>query len=313
MLKVVFFGTPQIAVPSLEHLTNQPDIKVVKVVTQPDKPSGRGQKLVSSPIKQLAEQKKINVLQPTRIRLDNAVLDKLRELKPDIFITFAFGQILSQEVLDIPRLGTVNLHASLLPKYRGANPIQWPIINGDKYSGVTTMLTDIGVDTGDILLTEKIEITENMTSLQLMERIAEISPEILHKTIIGLNDGTLKRIPQNEAEATHARKVVKEDGIIDWNKDAVAIHNLIRGVQPWPMATTKFNDINLKIIEASVENSEEVYEETGKVLNLTKNGIIISASKGSIVLKQIQPEGKKVLDAYSYSNGARMKIGDKLN
>ena len=313
MLKVVFFGTPQIAVPSLEHLTNQPDIKVVKVVTQPDKPSGRGQKLVSSPIKQLAEQKKINVLQPTRIRLDNAVLDKLRELKPDIFITFAFGQILSQEVLDIPRLGTVNLHASLLPKYRGANPIQWPIINGDKYSGVTTMLTDIGVDTGDILLTEKIEITENMTSLQLMERISEISPEILYKTIIGLNEGTLERIPQDEAEATHARKVVKEDGIIDWNKDAVAIHNLIRGVQPWPMATTKFNDINLKVIEATVENTDEVYEETGKVLNITKNGIIISASKGSILLKQIQPEGKKVLDAYSYSNGARMKIGDKLN
>lgn len=312
-MKLVFLGTPDIAVPSLRYLIEKEDIDVVAVITQPDKPAGRGQKLTPSPVKKLALENNIELYQPKSIRKDSELIEIIKKLKPDMFITVAFGQILSQEVLDIPRIGTVNLHASLLPKYRGANPIQWPIINGDKVTGITTMLTDIGVDTGDILLKEEIQITDEMTSYDLYNKIAEIGPELLYKTIIGLNEGRIKPIKQNHDEATHAPKLKKEDGKINWHNSAREIHNKVRGMQPWPSAYCEFKNSNIKII------STEIYEENiknssvGEIKDIIDNGIVVTTGDGAILIKQLQPEGKKAMDSNSWVNGARINKGDKFN
>ncbi|MEI7474188.1 MAG: methionyl-tRNA formyltransferase [bacterium] len=312
-MKLVFFGTPEIAVPSLKCLIEKEDIDVVAVITQPDKPSGRGQKLTKSPVKIVAEENCITVYQPKLIRKDSDLLDILRELKPDIFITVAFGQILSQEVLDIPRLGTINLHASLLPKYRGANPIQWPIINGDKITGVTTMLTDIGVDTGDILLKEDIIITDEMTSEELYYKIAELGPDLLYKTVTGLNKGEITPIKQNNDESTHAPKLKKEDGKIDWAMSVRAIHNKIRGMQPWPSTYCEYKENIIKIIKSEIYEENINNSEVGLIKAIINNGVVVSALEGDILIQQLQPQGKKAMDASSWANGARLQVGDKFN
>ncbi len=310
-MRLVFMGTPQIAVPSLEYLLNKEDINVIAVLTQPDKPAGRGKKLTASPIKLLAQEYNIPVFQPKSIRKDLDLQGQLINLRPDIFITVAFGQILSQEVLDIPRIGTINLHASLLPKYRGANPIQAAIVNGEKVTGVTTMLTDIGIDTGDMLLKEEIEITEDMNSAQLAEKISQIGPELLYKSIIGLNDKTLNPTPQNHDESTHAPKFKKEDGLINWNLPAQKIHNQIRGMYPWPSAYTNIGQNNLKIISSGLIKSAPS-ASPGEIISIKKEGVVVAAKDQCILLKTLQPAGKKAMDAQSWCNGARIKTGDIL-
>lgn len=307
-MKVVFLGTPQIAVPSLNHLLQKKDIDIVAVVTQPDRPAGRGKQLQKSPIKLIAEENNINIYQPKSIKKDEDLIEILKELKPDFFITFAFGQILSQEVLDIPKFGTVNLHASLLPEYRGANPIQRVIVEGKELTGVTTMLTDIGVDTGDILLKEDIEITPDMNSLELAEIISKISPEILYKTIKGYADGSIKRIEQEHDLATHAAKFQKEDGVIDWNDTALNIHNKVRGMYPWPSAYTNINGMPIKIIQTSVCELKS-NKKPGEIAEVNKKGIIVSTFDGDILIKKLQPQGKKEMDAYAWANGARIVPG----
>ena len=211
MINIVFFGTPDIGLPSLEHFYNSDKFNVQAVVTQPDKPSGRGYKLTPSPIKKFALEHDIKVFQPKSIRKEPEIIEALKELKPDFFVTFAFGQILSQEVLDIPKYETINLHVSLLPKYRGANPIQRAIINGDKETGICTMVTELGLDCGDICMKYPIEITKNMNCVELFELCASNSPELLEKTLIGIKDGTLKPTPQCKDGVCFADKLKKED------------------------------------------------------------------------------------------------------
>ena len=224
-MKIVYFATPSIALSTLEFLHNQEDVEFCAVVTQPDRPSGRGHKIIFSPIKEFALKNNIEVLQPEKIRDDKECIERLKQIAPDFFVTFAFGQILSQEVLDIPKNSTINLHGSILPKYRGANPIFRAILDGETKTGATTMKTDIGLDSGDICIIEEIEITPDMNAIELVEEFEKISPALMYKTLKGLLDNTITPIPQDHTKATIAKKFKKEDGIIDWNNTAQEIHN----------------------------------------------------------------------------------------
>ena len=234
MIKIVFFGTPKSALKSLEYLYNSNKTEVLAVVTQPDKPAGRGHKISMSPVKEFALEHNLPVFQPKSIRKEPEIIEQLKKLEPDFFVTFAFGQILSQEVLDIPKFETINLHASLLPKYRGANPIQRAIINGDKETGICTMITELGLDCGDVCLREVIKIPDDMNCMDLFEKISDMSPELLEKTIVDLYNGNLTPSPQCEQGVCMANKLTKEETCIDWSKSASEINNLIRGIYKCP-------------------------------------------------------------------------------
>ena len=311
MINVIFMGTPEIAVNSLQTLIDNEQINVLAVVTPPDKPQGRKMIITPPPVKIAAEKNNIPVYQTKSIRKDNALIEKLKELSPDFFVTFAYGQILSQEVLDIPIIGTVNVHASLLPKYRGANPIQHAIVNGDKNTGITTMLTSIGMDEGDICLKKEIEITENMTDIELREIISEISPELLIKTLNGLYEKELVPVIQDDSLATYAGKFSKEDGKIDFNDTAINIHNKVRGMLSWPGCYFEFNGKKVKVIKTQVINRDKIYE-TGCAEEITKAGITIATKDGCILIKEVQPESKNKMPAYAWNNSVHLKIGDKI-
>ena len=308
-MKIIFLGTPHIAVPSLKYLIQKSDIEILAVVTQPDKPCGRGKCISASPIKLAAIEDNITVYQPISIRKDFEVIQKLKKFEPDFFITFAFGQILSKEVLNIPKYGTINLHASLLPKYRGANPIQAPIINGDKFTGITTMLTEIGIDTGDIVLQKVIEITENMDAVELTGIISELSPELIYESIVGLHNGKIKPVSQKHEEATHAPKVNKEDGILDWSESAFKIHNKVRGLKPWPACFTYINGVCIKITETRICDEKTDSENFGEIIGKKDNGINVITGSGIVTITKVQPACKKEMDALSWYNGARIEKG----
>ena len=302
MINIVFFGTPKIALKSLEYLYNSDKINVLAVVTQPDKPAGRGHKLTMSPIKEFALTKNLPVFQPKSIRKSPEVIEALKDLKPDFFVTFAFGQILSQEVLDIPKYATINLHASLLPKYRGANPIQRAIINGDKETGICTMITELGLDCGDVCLKEIIKISDNTTCVDLFDEISEKSPELLEKTLIGLVEKTITPLKQCEDGVCFANKLDKEECLIDWNKDAQSIHNLVRGIYKFPCAYFMHNDKIIKVLETKVCNGSGT---AGEFLNITKDGIEVACGDKSILLVRIKPEGKGEMSARDWYNGLK--------
>ena len=242
LIKIVYMGTPDIAVESLFKLCSNSEFDVCAVVTQPDRPKGRGNKMTPPPVKVCAAQNNICCFQTERISKDVDLITKLKELKPDFLVTFAFGQILSQEVLNIPKIATINLHASLLPKYRGANPIQRCIYNGDCKTGITTMLTVLELDAGDICETKEIEITENMNDIELKDIIAKTSPELLCSTLKGLYCNKLKPIKQSSDGITIAKKFQKADGLIDWKKPAYQIHNQIRSMVDFPTAYTFYKE-----------------------------------------------------------------------
>lgn len=303
-------GTPEIAVKSLEKLNKEDNIEVLAVVTQPDRPKGRGNKLTPPPVKVFATENNIECFQTEKISKDVELLAKLKDMKPDFFITFAFGQILSQEVLDIPKFSTINLHASLLPKYRGANPIQRCIYNGDKKTGITTMLTVLELDAGDICKTDEITITDTMTDIELKEIISEKSPQLLVDTILGLYNGSLKPQKQPDEGVTIAKKFQKQDGLIDWNRSAIEIHNQIRSMVEFPTAYTYYCGKMLKIISSSVISSDT--QSVGRIVNITKKGIEVSTGNGTILIEKVKPESKGVMNAFDFVNGAKVKIGDKL-
>lgn len=303
-------GTPEIAVKSLEKLNKEDNIEVLAVVTQPDRPKGRGNKLTPPPVKVFATENNIECFQTERISKDVELLAKLKDMKPDFFITFAFGQILSQEVLDIPKFSTINLHASLLPKYRGANPIQRCIYNGDKKTGITTMLTVLELDAGDICKTDEITITDTMTDIELREIISEKSPQLIVDTILGLYNGSLKPQKQPDEGITIAKKFQKQDGLIDWNRSASEIHNQIRSMVEFPTAYTYYYGKMLKIISSSVISSDT--QSVGRIVNITKKGIEVSTGNGTILIEKVKPESKGVMNAFDFVNGAKVKIGDKL-
>ena len=303
-------GTPEIAVKSLEKLNKEDNIEVLAVVTQPDRPKGRGNKLTPPPVKVFATENNIECFQTEKISKDVELLAKLKDMKPDFFITFAFGQILSQEVLDIPKFSTINLHASLLPKYRGANPIQRCIYNGDKKTGITTMLTVLELDAGDICKTDEITITDTMTDIELREIISEKSPQLIVDTILGLYNGSLKPQKQPDEGVTIAKKFQKQDGLIDWNRSAIEIHNQIRSMVEFPTAYTSYCGKMLKFISSSVISFDT--QSVGRIVNITKKGIEVSTGNGTILIEKVKPESKGVMNAFDFVNGAKVKIGDKL-
>lgn len=302
MIKIVFFGTPDIGLKSLEYLYNSDKIDVLAVVTQPDKPAGRGHKLQMSPIKKFAVEKNIPVFQPKSIRKEFDIQEELKKLEPDFFVTFAFGQILSQEVLDIPKYETINLHASLLPRYRGANPIQRAIINGDKETGICTMITELGLDCGDICQKLVIPISDTMNCEELWNEIAEKSPKMIEDTLERLKNKTLTPQKQCEDGVCMANKLTKEECLIDWTKTNTEIHNLIRGVCRCPSAYFLFNEKIIKVIESeAVDGSGEV----GKIVNHSKEGVDIACGKGLLRLIKVKPEGKGEMFAKDWYNGVK--------
>ena len=311
MLKVVFFGTPQIAVNSIMKLLNFADVNIAAIVTQPDRPAGRGKKLVEPPVKVCAIKNAITLFQTNSIRKDSELINTLKAIQPDFFITFAFGQILSQEVLDIPKIATINLHASLLPKYRGANPIQRAIYNGDNETGITTMITVLGLDAGDVCLSEKIAITEEMTSIELADIISEKAPFLLYRTIKGLASGALIPQKQEESLVTFANKFVKEDGLIDWRKTSRQIHDQVRSMVDWPNAFTRYDGKVLKILETKIQN--ELVDpdcKPGEVVKVSKEGILVRTQDSNLLISKLKPENKSVMNAYDWSNGVKLKSGN---
>lgn len=304
MINIVFFGTPAIALKSLEYLYNSDKINVLAVVTQPDKPAGRGHKIQMSVIKQFALEHNLPVFQPKSIRKEPEIQEELKKLNPDFFVTFAFGQILSQEVLDIPKYETINLHASLLPRYRGANPIQRAIINGDKETGICTMITELGLDCGDVCMREKIEIPNDMTCVDLFEKISDISPALLEKTLVGLVEKTIIPEKQCETGICMANKLTKEETKIDWTKSAEEIHNLVRGIYKFPSAYFMHNDKVVKVLETRVIEGNGT---CGEFVKVTKEGIEVGCGKDCLLLIKIKPEGKGEMFAKDWANGLHIK------
>ena len=302
MINVIFFGTPAIALKSLDYLYNSDKINVVGVVTQPDKPAGRGHKMSMSVIKQFALDHNLPVFQPKSIRKEPEIQEELKKLRPDFFVTFAFGQILSQEVLDIPKYETINLHASLLPKYRGANPIQRAIINGDKETGICTMITELGLDCGDVCLKEIIPISEDMNCEELFNTISELSPALLERTLVGLADGSIKPVPQCEDGICMANKLTKEETSIDWTKPAGEIHNLVRGIYKFPSAHFIYHNKLVKVLKTKIVDGSG---KPGEFVEVTKDGIKVGCGKGCILLVKIKPEGKGEMNARDWYNGLK--------
>ncbi|MBE7704167.1 MAG: methionyl-tRNA formyltransferase [Cyanobacteria bacterium SIG28] len=303
-IKIVFFGTPDIGLKSLEHFYNSDKFEVLAVVTQPDKPSGRGQKLLPSPIKKFAVENNIQVFQPKSIRKEADIISELKKLAPDFFVTFAFGQILSQEVLDIPKYETINLHVSLLPKYRGANPIQRAIINGDTQTGICTMITELGLDCGDICMTHPIQIANNMNCVELFEICASESPLLLEKTLEGLVTETI--IPQKQCEegVCLAEKLSKEECLINWDKTAKEIHNLVRGVYKCPGAHFIYQDKIIKVLETEPLEENSTLG-VGEFVKSSKLGIDVQTGNGILRLIKVKPEGKGEMLARDWANGLK--------
>lgn len=285
-MRIVFMGTPEFAVPSLDMLVKE-GYDVAAVVTQPDKPKGRGRKLSAPPVKEYALEKGIEVLQPLKIKTAEFEA-QLRELAPNLLVTAAYGKILSKELLDIPPLGCINVHASLLPKYRGAAPINWSIINGEQFAGITTMFTDIGMDTGDILLKKQVEITEDMTAGKLHDILSLLGAGVLKETLQRLRDGTLQRIPQSSEEATYAPMMDSNVGRIDWNKSARDIHNLVRGTNPWPGAFTFYKGVRMKVWKTRIVDCECFGKKPGTICEITKDELVVATRDGFLRIVEVQ-------------------------
>ena len=278
------------------------------LVTQKAKAQNRGKKIVERNITKMAKENNIAVFEPDKISKENDVIEKLKEMKPDFFITFAFGQILSQEVIDIPKYATINLHASLLPLYRGANPIAQSIIDGCEYTGITTMKTVLELDAGDICLQDKIQITSNTNVIELMIEISKRSPKLLDDTLKGIENGTLKSIPQNHQDATFTKKIKKEEKVIDWSMDAKALHNKIRGMYQINTNHTTFQNKIVKVLKTEIIEAQN--GKNGEIIDVLKDGIVVKCSKDALKIITIKPEGKGEMNASAWANGARINIGD---
>lgn len=300
-------GTPDFAVPSLRALIDQ-GYEVVGVFCQPDRPKGRGHKLAACPVKELAQSAGIPVFQPERIKREEGVA-MLKGCAPDLCVTAAFGQLLSQEILDIPPLGTINVHSSLLPRHRGSAPINWSIIKGDQVTGVTTMFTDKGMDTGDILLTRETLIGPRENAGELTDRLAVMGAELLIETIRALEAGTLLRIPQDHEAATYEPKMDKELGRIDWRKPAQELDWLVRGTTPWPGAFTTLGEQTIKVFELTVLDGAASGAPGEIIAADAKRGLVVSCGDHDVLLAQIQMPGAKRMNAKDYLRGHTMETG----
>lgn len=302
-MKIIYMGTPDFAVPALKSLANSQHT-VCAVFTQPDKPRGRKQVMTPPDVKVCAQSLDIPVFQPESMKSEEAI-ELVKGFAPDVIVVAAYGKILPKAVLDIPKYGCVNIHGSLLPKYRGAAPIQQSVLNGDKVTGITTMLMDVGLDTGDILQTAETEIGENETSGELFDRLAELGGELILKTLTALENGSLTPVKQDESLATHTSKIDKSLCPIDFSKSAFEVHNKVRGLNPWPVATTKVCGKSVKVY------STRLCEKSGKSGTvLSVKPLIVACAEKSVEIIELQPEGKKRMTAEAFLAGHRLEIGD---
>jgi methionyl-tRNA formyltransferase len=292
-------GTPGFALRILEALNNQCEVELV--VTQPDKPVGRKKEIIFNPVKKFALDKNLNLLQPDKLKDNHQAIETLKSINPDIVFVAAYGKILPKEILDIPKYGCINVHASILPKYRGAAPINWSLINGEEETGITIMKMDSGMDTGNIISSHKIKINDDDDTLMLTEKLSILSAKKIIEFINNLVlNGSYESKSQNENEATLAPKIKKEDALIDWQKDAEGIRNLIRGCNPWPVAHTHFKDQIIRIFKVSLDNSSNI--NPGQIVN--KDGrLIVGCGQGSIEIFEIQRSGQKRLSGKEFLNG----------
>ena len=309
-MRIVFMGTPEFAVPSLEALLQSEDT-VVGVVTQPDKPKGRGQTVATSPIKQLAEKAGVPILQPLKMK-DPAFLDALRAWQPDVIAVTAFGRILPPVILEMPPKGCVNVHGSLLPKYRGAGPIQWAVMNGEQETGITTMLMDAGMDTGAMLLQERVQIDPEDTAGSLSEKLAKVGGPLLIETIRRLKAGTLTPRPQDDGQATMAPLLEKEMGQIDWTLPGTEIANRVRGLVPWPGAFTHAGQERWTIWKARAL-TDPTTAEPGTAVAVTKEAIHIATGRGLLAVIELQPANSRRMTVQQYLAGHRLTPGFRLH
>ncbi len=305
-MALIFFGTPQFAVPTLQALLDGGE-DISLVVTQPDRVKGRIRIPSPPPVKETALLKGIRTTQPVRIR-EQAFIEELESLQSEFIVVVAYGKILPKEILMIPQSGCINVHASLLPKYRGAAPIQWALIKGEKTTGVTTMVMDEGLDTGDILLQEPLEIHHNDTSATLSSRLAVLGAHALIETLHGIRQGILKPMPQI-GEPSYAPQLKTEDGRVDWHKGAEELCNLVRGMYPWPSAFFYLRNERVKIISANPLHSSGI---PGRIEEATGNRLLVGTGKGLLAIEELQPEGKKAMSAMAFLAGRRLKKGDVL-
>lgn len=290
-MRIVFMGTPDFAVPALQALAASRH-EVSLVVTQPDRQKGRGKAVEESDVKKCAEALSLPVFQPAKVKAEEAV-SVLREQHPDAIVVAAYGQILSQEILDLPRYGCINIHGSLLPRWRGAAPIQWSVIEGDERTGITIMQMDKGLDTGDILLQESVEIGAKETAEHLYERLAAMGGPLLLKALDEIEAGTITRTRQDDAKSCYAKMLTKRQGEISWTMPAVRIERLVRGLNSWPSAYTFYRGKMLKIWDADCEPQKEMEAAPGTILGTTRDTIRVQTGDGVLALKEVQPEGKK--------------------
>lgn len=305
-MKIVFMGTPDIAVPCLQKIIDE-KYEILGVVTQPDKPKGRGKKLGMSPVKELAIENNIPVYQPVKAR-DKEFIDKIKSLNPDVIVVVAFGQILPKEILEIPKLGCINVHVSLLPKYRGAAPINWVIINGEEKTGITTMYMDEGLDTGDMILKTEVNLDENITAGELHDKMMNIGAETLKETLRLIEEGNAPREVQNHEEFSYAPIMNKSLGNIDFSKSAREIHNLVRGVNPWPSAYTTYNDVIMKVWKTKVLD-EKSTKDVGTIIDVSKDGIKVSTIDNVLLIEEIQMPNKKRMLVGEYIKGNTIETG----
>lgn len=308
-MKIVFMGTPEFALPTLRKLYNSPH-SILSVVTQPDRPKGRGQKQVASPIKNFAIENNIPVLQPDTVNTEEFI-ESLLENRPDYIIVVAFGQILREALLKVPKQFCINLHSSLLPKYRGAAPINRAILNGDTISGVTTMIMDKGMDTGDVLLIKETPIEQEDDAKSLHDKLAEQGGELVLETLARLEQNNLLPTPQNSDLASYAPKLKKEESLIDWEIDANSIINRIRGLTPWPGTHTLYNGKRLGILKGEVI-SGDTSDRPGYVERISDSGIEVGTGGKRLKITELKPEGKKAMPVKSFLSGYKINPGDKL-
>lgn len=306
-MRIIFIGTAELGVPTLRALAQKHS--VIAVVTQPDRPAGRGLKLQPSPIKIEALRLGLTVYQPKKISQE---IETIKRLSPDLLFVAAYGQILPGEILKLPRLGAVNLHASLLPKYRGAAPIPWAIINGEKLTGLTTFLMDESIDTGPILLQREFPISEEDTAGTLTEKLSALAPELVLQTLEGLEQAALVPRPQDDRTAGYAPKIKDELGELDWSQSAQRLHNLIRGLNPKPGAYTFFKNLRLKVYRSKVVSAVPSGEPS-QIVQLSKEGFVIRCGEGALELLEVQPQARARMRALDFVNGYKLKVGDRFS
>ncbi len=309
-MRVVFMGTPDYAVPTLKKLIERHT--VVSVVSQPDKPKGRGKKVAFTPVKEVAVEHNIPILQPLKVR-DSEVVEEIRKFEPEVIVVVAFGQILPKELLDMPKYGCINVHGSLLPKYRGAAPIQWAVINGEKVTGNTTQFMAEGIDTGDILMKSENVIQSDDTYESLYYKMAETGADLLIKTLDELEKGNLKGEPQDNSQATYAPQLKKETGHIDWNKNSEDIVNLIRGLVPWPSPYSDYKGEILKIWKVQAWDKNYFDKQAGEIVEIIKNtGFIVKCGDKAVLVTEIQAQNGKRMNVADYLRGHSIEVGEIL-